>query len=188
MLPEFYQFHHPTKVIYGEGLVNDFAHELEELGVKNYFVVSDHVLSSLGLIQQIREGLEEAGFTEVEFEEDEEHKTYAISFLSRRDGVERVERRRGLARVRLEGHPVEEALDHQQSDERRTRDDQQGGPQLSHPGRHPVEPGVVSGPAARGAAPRSAPAGRPPCSQPARHRRAAPENGQRPLGRTCPGR
>ena len=33
MLPEFYQFHHPTKVIYGEGLVTDFAHELEELGV-----------------------------------------------------------------------------------------------------------------------------------------------------------
>jgi len=63
MLPEFYQFHHPTKVIYGEGLVNDFAHELEELGVKNYFIVSDHVLNGLGLIQQIREGLEEAGFT-----------------------------------------------------------------------------------------------------------------------------
>lgn len=63
MLPEFYQFHHPTKVIYGEGLVNDFAHELEELGVKNYFIVSDQVLSSLGLIEQIKTGLEEAGFT-----------------------------------------------------------------------------------------------------------------------------
>lgn len=63
MLPEFYQFHHPTKVIYGEGLVNDFAHELEELGVKNYFMVSDQVLSSLGLIEPIKTGLEEAGFT-----------------------------------------------------------------------------------------------------------------------------
>jgi alcohol dehydrogenase class IV len=63
MLPEFYQFHHPTKVIYGKGLVNDFAHELEELGVKNYFIVSDQVLSSLGLIEQIKTGLEEAGFT-----------------------------------------------------------------------------------------------------------------------------
>ena len=63
MLPKFYQFHHPTKVIYGEGLVNDFAHEVEALGVKNYFLVSDQVLNDLGLIQQIREGLEEAGFT-----------------------------------------------------------------------------------------------------------------------------
>ncbi len=63
MLPEFYQFHHPTKVIYGEGLASDFAHELEELGVKNYFLVSDQVLNGLGLVQQIREGLEEAGFS-----------------------------------------------------------------------------------------------------------------------------
>ncbi len=63
MLPEFYQFHHPTKVIYGEGLVTDFAHELEELGVQHYFIVSDQVLNSLGLIEPIKTGLEEAGFT-----------------------------------------------------------------------------------------------------------------------------
>jgi alcohol dehydrogenase class IV len=63
MLPEFYQFHHPTKVIFGEGLANDCSHELEELGVTNYFIVSDEVLSSLGLIEQIRKGLQEAGFT-----------------------------------------------------------------------------------------------------------------------------
>jgi alcohol dehydrogenase class IV len=62
MLPEFYQFHHPTKVIYGEGLVNDFAHELEELGVKSYFIVSDQVLHGLGLIEPIKTSLEEAGF------------------------------------------------------------------------------------------------------------------------------
>lgn len=63
MLPEFYQFHHPTKVIYGEGMVTDFAHELEEWVVKNYFIVSDQVLNSLGLIEQMKSGLEEAGFT-----------------------------------------------------------------------------------------------------------------------------
>ncbi|CAB5106946.1 Alcohol dehydrogenase (EC [Olavius algarvensis associated proteobacterium Delta 3] len=62
MLPEFYQFHHPTKVIYGEGLVNDFAHEVEELGVKKYFIVSDQVIHSLGFIQPIKKGLEEANF------------------------------------------------------------------------------------------------------------------------------
>jgi alcohol dehydrogenase class IV len=63
MLPEFYQFHHPTKMIYGEGLVTDFAHELEELGVKNYFLVSDQVLNQLGMIEPIKQALEESGFS-----------------------------------------------------------------------------------------------------------------------------
>ena len=63
MLPEFYQFHHPTKTIYGEGLATDFTHELEELGVKNYFLVSDQVLNQLGLIEPIKQALEEAAFS-----------------------------------------------------------------------------------------------------------------------------
>jgi len=62
MLPEFYQFHHPTKVIYGEGLVSDFSHEVEELNAKRYFVVSDQVLNNLGLVQDVTEGLTQAGF------------------------------------------------------------------------------------------------------------------------------
>ena len=62
MLPEFYQFHHPTKVIYGESLAVDFSHEVEELNAKRYFVVSDQVLNSLGLIQSVTEGLTQAGF------------------------------------------------------------------------------------------------------------------------------
>jgi aldehyde:ferredoxin oxidoreductase len=33
MLPEFYQFQHPTKMIYGEGLASDFSHELAGLNV-----------------------------------------------------------------------------------------------------------------------------------------------------------
>jgi alcohol dehydrogenase len=62
MLPEFYQFHHPTKVIYGEGLAIDFSHEVEELNAKRYFVVSDQVLNNLGLVQDVTEGLTQAGF------------------------------------------------------------------------------------------------------------------------------
>ena len=63
MLPEFYQFYHPTKVIYGEGLVDDFSHELEELNARTFFVVSDHVIHDLGLVQRAMDGLQEAGFT-----------------------------------------------------------------------------------------------------------------------------
>jgi alcohol dehydrogenase len=63
MLPEFYQFHHPTKVIYGEGLADDFSHELEELNAQRFFVVSDYVINDLGLVQKVMAGLQEAGFT-----------------------------------------------------------------------------------------------------------------------------
>ncbi len=63
MLPEFYQFYHPTKMIFGEGLSCDFAHELEELHVKNYFLISDHVIQDLGLLNDIRHGLQQEGFT-----------------------------------------------------------------------------------------------------------------------------
>jgi hypothetical protein len=55
MLPEFYQFHHPTKMIYGEGLASDFSHELEALNVKKFFMVSDHVINGLGLLDNIKE-------------------------------------------------------------------------------------------------------------------------------------
>jgi alcohol dehydrogenase len=63
MLPEFYQFHQPTKMIYGEGLASDFSHELESLNIKKFFLVSDQVISGLGLAQIVQEGLEQGGFT-----------------------------------------------------------------------------------------------------------------------------
>ena len=63
MLPEFYQFRQPTKVIYGEGLTSDFTHELGEFKASKYFMVSDHVINDLGLLTSIKEGMEEGGIT-----------------------------------------------------------------------------------------------------------------------------
>ncbi len=63
MLPEFYQFQHPTKMIYGEGLASDFSHELEGLNAKKYFMVSDHVINDLGLLKEIKEGIAEGGIS-----------------------------------------------------------------------------------------------------------------------------
>ena len=63
MLPDFYQFHHPTKMIYGAGLASDFSHELEALNVSNFFMVSDHVINDLGLLDSIKEGIEQGGYT-----------------------------------------------------------------------------------------------------------------------------
>ena len=62
MLPEFYQFRQPTKVIYGEGLTSDFSHELGEFKANKYFMISDHVIKDLGLLDPIKEGMEEGGF------------------------------------------------------------------------------------------------------------------------------
>lgn len=61
MLPEFYQFRQPTKVIYGEGLTSDFSHELGEFKAGKYFMVSDHVINDLGILSSIKEGMEEGG-------------------------------------------------------------------------------------------------------------------------------
>ncbi|OQY12541.1 MAG: hypothetical protein B6I31_02985, partial [Desulfobacteraceae bacterium 4572_19] len=61
MLPEFFQFHNPTKVIYGQGLAQDFAHELMMLGAEKFFIVSDKVINDLGLIKKITDGLESEG-------------------------------------------------------------------------------------------------------------------------------
>lgn len=63
MLPEFYQFQHPTKMIYGEGLASDFSHELEGMNAKKYFMVSDPVINDLGLLKGIKEGMEQGGIT-----------------------------------------------------------------------------------------------------------------------------
>ena len=61
MLPEFFQFHNPTKVIYGQGLSQDFAHELHALGVQNFFIVSDNIIDKLGLIDKVSKSLEAEG-------------------------------------------------------------------------------------------------------------------------------
>ena len=57
MLPEFFEFYNPTKVVFGVGLAQDFQTELEAIGVKRLFVVSDRVVKSLGLVDKVTEGL-----------------------------------------------------------------------------------------------------------------------------------
>ena len=61
MLPEFYQFQNRTKVIYGEGLALDFTHELEELGIDKFFIVSDRIIEKLGLVKQVKDALLSGG-------------------------------------------------------------------------------------------------------------------------------
>jgi len=63
MLPEFFEFHNPTKVVYGVGIASDLKAELSFLEADRYFVVSDRIISDLGLVKKVADGLASAGVT-----------------------------------------------------------------------------------------------------------------------------
>ena len=62
MLPEFFEFYNPTKVVYEAGVATDLKPELDIIGIQKYFIVSDHILDEIGLVQKVADGLTEAGF------------------------------------------------------------------------------------------------------------------------------
>ncbi len=62
MLPEFFEFYNPTKVVYEDGVATDLKPELDIIGIKKYFIVSDHIINDLGLVDKVSDGLAEIGF------------------------------------------------------------------------------------------------------------------------------
>ncbi|MDX1386952.1 MAG: iron-containing alcohol dehydrogenase [bacterium] len=66
MIPDFYQFHLQTKVLFQEGISRDFSNELDQLGIKNYFIICDPYFAENGVSDQIRQGVEQAGCRVVE--------------------------------------------------------------------------------------------------------------------------
>ena len=61
MLPEFFEFYNPTKIVYQVGIATDLKPELDVIGISKYFIISDHIISDLGLVDKVAEGLAEAG-------------------------------------------------------------------------------------------------------------------------------
>jgi len=61
MLPEFFEFYNPTKVVYEVGVATDLKPELDIIGIKKYFIVSDNIINDLGMVQKVADGLAEAG-------------------------------------------------------------------------------------------------------------------------------
>ncbi len=60
-LPEFFQFHSPTRVVYGAGLARDISTECSSLGATKYFIVSDRTIHEAGLVKPVIEGLSTDG-------------------------------------------------------------------------------------------------------------------------------
>jgi alcohol dehydrogenase class IV len=59
MLPEFFSCQVPTRVIFGDAQLAELGEHVAPLGVKRFFLVTDKVLSSLGFVDRVREGLQE---------------------------------------------------------------------------------------------------------------------------------
>lgn len=58
---DFFQFSLPTKVVFQEGLAQDFSAELESINAEKYFVITDKVLSDLKIPDPIIAGIKDAG-------------------------------------------------------------------------------------------------------------------------------
>jgi len=61
MIPEFFEFHQPTRVVYGIGISSDFSAELEFLKAKWLFLFSDRILEKVGLVGRLKEALAKMG-------------------------------------------------------------------------------------------------------------------------------
>lgn len=61
MLPEFFEFYNPTKIVYQVGIATDLKPELDVIGISKYFIISDHIIADLGLVDKVADGLADAG-------------------------------------------------------------------------------------------------------------------------------
>lgn len=62
MLPDFFEFRMPTRVVYGPGLVSDLQAELAQVSATRYLAVSDPTVARLGLLDRVVDGMAAAGY------------------------------------------------------------------------------------------------------------------------------
>lgn len=61
MFPTFFEFHSPTRVLYGPGLVEDLSAEFSTIDARRFLLVSDRGLQSVGLPERVAARLQAAG-------------------------------------------------------------------------------------------------------------------------------
>lgn len=59
MLPEFFEFYNPTKIIFGNNLSLDCGTEIESLGISTLGIVTDKVILSTGMVDKIKDAITE---------------------------------------------------------------------------------------------------------------------------------
>lgn len=60
-LPEYFEFQSRTKVIFGEGTLNEVGKEAARLGATKAFIVTDEVIEKQGFVEKVKKSLEDAG-------------------------------------------------------------------------------------------------------------------------------
>ncbi|HDY87053.1 MAG TPA: iron-containing alcohol dehydrogenase [bacterium] len=60
MFPEFFEFFNPTRVVFSPGIVSDFKAELDAIGIKRYFLISDRGVNGAGILDRVKKGLKYA--------------------------------------------------------------------------------------------------------------------------------
>ena len=58
MLPEYFEFCLPTKVIYGIGILNSLADAFKPFGKRKAILVTDEVLVGTGLVDKVKKGFQ----------------------------------------------------------------------------------------------------------------------------------
>ncbi len=66
MIPGFFQFHLPTKVLFQAGLSKDFSNELTEFGLSKILFLTDAYWAAQDSTQEIIQGLKNAGVEEIQ--------------------------------------------------------------------------------------------------------------------------
>jgi alcohol dehydrogenase len=64
MLPKYYEFHCPTKILCGRKAVANVPHELRQLGASRPLLVTDQGIIKAGLLRHVDSALADAGMTE----------------------------------------------------------------------------------------------------------------------------
>ena len=60
-LPDVFEFQVRTRIVFGQGLVKDVGFEARKLKISRVFIVSDKVLSGIGLVERVLDGLKGSG-------------------------------------------------------------------------------------------------------------------------------
>ncbi len=61
MLPEYFEFTLPTKVVYGIGILGKISDAVTSLGKRKAMLVTDEILVKVGPVDKVKEGFKETG-------------------------------------------------------------------------------------------------------------------------------